>query len=186
MRMHLIRKQRHWVRSEFLLEDEETFAVVTPDDLLGALDSTAVTDSFALYNIATSHSPRSAVIRAAALRGEIRLIASSAALAVSSAMRDCWDYECVEQHTKLPARELRSFHEQGGFELSPSSVTETIAAGQSYAKCTDHRLVGAEVLASCSSILLAKSLGAPLLSTGRGAYCYGPKSSADDHILHLV
>ncbi|MFJ8028825.1 hypothetical protein [Streptomyces sp. NPDC096311] len=113
-------------------------------------------------------------------------MASSVALAVSSAMRTCWDDECDAEHTQLPAGELRSFHEQGGFDLPVASVAETVTAGQSYAKCADHRLVGPEVLASCSSSLLAEALGAPLLSTGRGAYCYGPKSPVSGRTAYLV
>lgn len=161
--------------------------MVILDDLLDAVDSTAVTDSFALYHIATSHTSNAVVIRSAALRGEIRLLASSAALAVASGMRTCWDDECTSEHAKLPGSELRSFHEQGGFALARTSATGTVAAGQAYANCADHRLVGPEVLASCFSSQLAESLGSVLLSTGRGSYCYGPKSAFSRRTtIHLI
>lgn len=151
--------------------------MVTPDELLGTVGSTAVTDSFALYHIATSHTAGAVVLREAALSGAIRLVASSEALAVTSGMRTCWDDECTWEHVKLPGIELRSFHELGGFDLARTSVIDTVAAGQAYANCADHRLVGPEVLASCFSIQIAESLGSVLLSTVRGSYCYGPKSA---------
>nr|WP_145487409.1 MULTISPECIES: hypothetical protein [Streptomyces] len=161
--------------------------MVTPDELLGAVGSTAVADSFALYHIATSHTSEASIIRGAALSGTIRLMASSEALAVASGMRTGWDDECTQEHAKLPSIELRSLHEQGGFELASASVIDAVAAGQAYANCADHRLVGPEVLASCFSSQIAESLGSVLLSTVRGSYCYGPKSAVSGRTaIHLI
>ncbi|MHB9857524.1 hypothetical protein [Streptomyces sp. YIM S03343] len=169
------------------LNNEDRSAMVTPDELLGAVGSTAVADSFALYQIATSHTSAAVVIRGGALSGAIRLVASSEALAVASGMRTCWDDECTWEHAKLPGIELRSFHEQGGFDLVRASVIDTVAAGQAYANCADRRLVGPEVLASCFSSQIAESLDSVLLSTVRGSYCYGPKSAVSGRTaIHLI
>ncbi|WP_225825345.1 hypothetical protein [Streptomyces naphthomycinicus] len=140
--------------------------------LLGTSDGYAVADSFALYQIATGHTPAASSLKAAISAREFRLVIPSVTFAVSCAMRTCWDEYCTKGHQFGTGTSVQSLVDRGGVDILELSPDEAVSAGKLYARCADQRVEGAEVLAACHASRLAQARGALLLSTRRAAYCY--------------
>lgn len=135
-------------------------------------DGTAVVDPFSLYRISTAHTPRAARLRESVRQGALRLVTPAVAFAIACGMRTCWDENCGQEHrpgTNTPASRFQGLD---GVEIADLTYAELVSAGQLFARCADHRITGAEVLAACHCVLLSLSLGAPLVSAARAAYCY--------------
>jgi hypothetical protein len=138
----------------------------------GLTDTTAVVDSFSLYSIAAGHRPNGSSLRDSANSGRVRLITSAVTLAVASSMRTCWDRECNQDHPKGIDASVREFCAGGGVDVVDLTSLDAMYAGKLYANCYERRVTGAEILAACHSVLLAKTHEVSLLSTVRARYCY--------------
>jgi len=159
--------------------------MVRQADVLGG--TTVVVDSFSLYSIAVGHLPSGPSLRDSAHSGEVRLVTSAVALAVASSMRTCWDDACDQDHPNGADTSVQEFHERGGVEVVDLTAADAVSAGRLYAGCTDRRVGGAEVLAACHSVLLAKTHAATLLSTVRASYCYVALADAvASHRIELI
>nr|WSY53300.1 hypothetical protein OG999_26370 [Streptomyces sp. NBC_00886] len=146
---------------------------MSQDELLARLE-TAVVDAYSLYRIALGHTPRGSVLRDAALTGDIRLVVPAFSFGVACAMRTCWDEECDERHPPGAGATIRRFLGGRGVEPAEPTPEATVAAGQLYEDCAQHRVTGAEVLAACHTVVLAGDRGTPLVSAARASYCYLP------------
>jgi hypothetical protein len=155
-------------------------------DLLEAT-GTAVVDSFSLYRIAVGHLPSGPSLKDSAQQGKLHLVTSTVAYAVACSMLTCWDEACEEDHRHHAGEPVKELHELGGLEIAESTATDAASAGQLYAGCAERRIGGAEVLAACHSVLLAKSRAATLISTARASYCYvALADAAADHRIELI
>lgn len=151
------------------------------------VDTTAVVDSFSLYSIAVGHLPSGLSLRDSAHSGEVRLVTSAVALTVAASMRTCGDDACDQEHPNDAGTSVREFHEHGGVEVADLTPADAVSAGRLYAGCEDRRVGGAEVLAACHSVLLAKAHAATLLSTVRARYCYVALADAvASHHIELI
>ncbi|WP_330342455.1 hypothetical protein [Streptomyces sp. NBC_00557] len=133
---------------------------------------TAVADPFALYRISTAHTPRAARLRESVRQGALRLVTPAVAFTVACGMHTCWDENCDQEHRPGTSSPAGRFHGLDSVEIADLNHAELVSAGQLFARCADHRITGAEVLAACHCALLSRSLGAPLVSAARAAYCY--------------
>jgi hypothetical protein len=160
--------------------------MVGHDDILGGT-TTAVLDSVSLYSIAVGHLPSGPSLRDSARSGDMRLVTSAVAFAVAISMRTCWDDECRQGHPNGAGLSVREFHERGGVEVVDLSPVDAVSMGRLYASCYERRVVGAEVLAACHSVLLAETHAAILLSTVRASYCYvALGDAAASHRIQLI
>ncbi|MFI0982519.1 hypothetical protein ACH4SP_36620 [Streptomyces sp. NPDC021093] len=139
--------------------------------------SRAVVDSFALYRIVDAHTPAAADIREATFEGRLKLLAPAMVIAVTGAMRTCWDDECTERHGLL-GRKLSAFCERSGIESGCPEPDLVIEAGRLYAASTAMRIEGPEVLAACHASRMASEHHCELLTASRAAYCYRAADSA--------
>ncbi|MGW0771812.1 hypothetical protein [Streptomyces sp. NPDC002676] len=140
--------------------------------LLGTSDGYAVADSFALYQIATGHTPAASSLKAAVSAREFHLVIPSVTFAVSCSMRTCWDEYCAKGHQFGTGSAVQSLVDRGSVDIVELSPDDAVSAGKLYARCADQRVEGAEVLAACHASHLAHVRGTLLLSTSRAAYCY--------------
>jgi hypothetical protein len=158
--------------------------MITGDDLLATTGSFVV-DSFSLYSIAVGHGAAGPDLRRSVRGGRIRLVTSSVALAVASSMRTCWDRACRQEHPAATDGPLRELQESGAVDIAELTSADALSTAQLYTGCEERRISGAEVLAACHSVLLARSRAAPLVSTVRATYCYTaiPDATADRRIV---
>ncbi|MDH6112903.1 hypothetical protein P3T36_002620 [Kitasatospora sp. MAP12-15] len=147
------------------------------DELLETAEA-AVVDPFSLYRIAVGHTPKGVALRESARSGRTRLVTPALTFTVACAMRNCWDEECEQDHQFGTGAPIGKLHELGGVEVVDLTAAQMVSVGQLYAGCSDRRVVGAEVLAACQSVLLAKSLSLPLISAARASYCYTALAAA--------
>ncbi|WP_431911886.1 hypothetical protein [Micromonospora carbonacea] len=157
------------------------------ESLLNTDGASAVVDSYALYHISTGHSEAAVRIRDRVSSGALFLAVPSVAFAVSSGMRNCWDSHCERAHVADYGNVLRNFHQQAGVGIIEPDPELSLSAGRLYAQCSDQRVVGSEVLASCHAVLLAEGAALPLLSVLRALYCYKPLSETlPEGRLHFI
>ncbi|MFJ8044035.1 hypothetical protein ACIRBX_26385 [Kitasatospora sp. NPDC096147] len=147
--------------------------MTTLNELLTTSGQSATVDSFALYRIATSHSPEGDAARRAVLDGALSLSVSAVAVSTAAAMKTCWDEDCPERHRLGSETQVRAFCELPGVRVVPLELTDGVATGRLYAVSSGARIEGVEVLSSCHSLLIAEEAGQPLLTSGRARYCYG-------------
>ncbi|MFF9118761.1 hypothetical protein ACF09Y_24695 [Streptomyces massasporeus] len=135
-------------------------------------EGTVIVDSFALYQIATGHSPKAEAVREALLQGLMAVSVSAMAVATACGMRSCWDEYCSTRHPGNSSTLIRNLCVRPDVDMVPPSLEASMAAGRLYASSASSRVEGAEVLSSCHSALVAQERGHPLLTTARAAYCY--------------
>ncbi|GHH56548.1 hypothetical protein [Streptomyces candidus] len=152
-----------------------------------SFDGAVVVDSGGLYHIVNCHTREAARLNKMALSGDLRLLAPMVVFSDCSAMRMCWDAECIKEEEGATAfNTLRDFHARRGVEVIQPSTEFALAAGELYERCIARHVLGSEVLSCCHAALLAEREGLPLVSVNEARYCYVPISSADSMQVHFV